>query len=282
MMMWVLRSLWRLTRSRLMIPILGIVVAGHCWMTFRPKPFPLDEHRSDLASEVAGKLAESLPVPPVGRPTLIVAPFERDPTGRLTEAVRRAIDRVDLYTVQPATFVENALRELGVRRELAPKAAASVALEDVDSEYLLAGRVEKLSARSERDEALLGAVLIPVGSPDAGIALTAEAVHDRTAKAQNSPVETYPWPARLVGWLALVLLLPMAFAPLATRGLEMQSNAVNLAMLLGLTLVAGLAAFAMLGFRLDTGISATLLVAAVAGTLAYNWAVLSKLEELNA
>jgi len=131
------------------------------------------------------------------------------------------------------------------------------------------------------DEALLDAVLLPVGSPDRAVRLSAEALHDHTAGPARSAVETYPWPARLVGWLALALLLPLASAPLAIRGLEMQSNAINLALLLGLTLVAGLAAFAMIGFRLDTFSSAVLLVAAVAGALAYNWMVLVKLDELN-
>ena len=276
------RSLWRLARRRVMLPILLVVVAGQCWMMYRPKPFPLDERRTELAHEVAGKLAEALPVPAAGRPAVVVAPFERDPTGRLTDAVRRAIERVDRYAVQPTSFVQNVLADLGVRRELAPEAAASVAMDDLKSEYLLAGRVEKLSARTDMDEALVSAVFIPVGVPDEATPIHVEAVHDHTAGAEGPAVQTYPWPARLVSWLAFALVLPLAVAPLACRGLEMQSNAVNLAMLLGLTLAAGLAAFAMLGFRLDTWLAATLLVAAVAAALAYNWMVLNKLEELNA
>ena len=100
------------------------------------------------------------------------------------------------------------------------------------------------------------------------------------AKARQAAVETYPWPARLVLWLLVALLLPLGAAPLVSRGLEMESNAVNLLMLLGLTTAAGLTAYAMVGFRLDTGLAATLLLAGVALALVYNWSVLTKLDEL--
>ena len=96
-----------------------------------------------------------------------------------------------------------------------------------------------------------------------------------------SAVDTIAWPARMVGWLAIVVLLPLLAAPLVMRGLAKQSNTVNLAMLLGLTALPAVVVYAMLDFRLDTMLSAVLLLLAVGGALAYNWVVLSKLEELN-
>lgn len=179
-------------------------------------------------------------------------------------------------------LVENALGELGLRQAVSPEAATSVAVDDVESEYLLAGRVEQLSARSDADQARLRAVFLPVGSPDKAVHLSADVLHGHTAKADSWSAESYPWPARLLAWLALVVLLPLAVAPLALWGLQRGSNAVNLAMLLGLTLLAALAAFAMIGFRLDSWLSAALLIAAAGGWLAYNWGGLVKLEKLDA
>ena len=91
---------------------------------------------------------------------------------------------------------------------------------------------------------------------------------------------SYSWPARIVVWLLLAVLLPLAAAPLLSWGLAAESNVVNLLMLLGLTTVAALAAYALIGFRLDTIWTAAFLVTAVILTLAYNWSVLSKLNEL--
>ena len=281
-MVWVVGFLWKLVRSRLALPFLAIVVAGHCWMTFRPKPFPLDERRSELADEVAGKLADALPVPAAGRPTLTAAPFERDPTGTVTEAVQRAIDRVNRYAVQPASFTQNVFAEMGMREELSPEHAAMAAADDLKTEYLLAGRVEKLSARTDMDEATVTAVLVPTGLPECAVPLSVQVVHDHAATASQSGTETKAWLTHLVNWLMLAVLLPVAAAPAFMHGLKLRSNAFNAGILLALTFAGGIAAFAMLGFRLDTAISAALLIAAVTVALSYNWLILTKLEELTA
>jgi len=252
-------------------------------MVHGPKPLPLDDRRVALADEIAEKLAESLPVPSVGRPTLTVALFQDDRTGNLTDAVRLAIDRVDRYAVQPTTFVENVLARWGLQQEsVSPEKAPSVATEDLQTEYLLAGRVERLSARNDMDEAALTAVFVPVGSPECAIPLSVEIVHDHAAEANQLAAETKSWLTRFVSWLALTVLLPVVAAPASVHGLKLQSNAVNLALLLGMTFVSGLAAFATLDFRLDTTVSAALLIAAVAAALFYNWLILAKLEQLTA
>jgi hypothetical protein len=305
-MICLLRVLWRLMRLRVRIPLLVAAAIAYGWMMVRPRPFPLDARRTELADEVAGKLAESLPLPSVGRPAIVVLPFERDPSGSVTDAVRRAIQRVDRYAVQASSLWENVLRESGFGPQpVALEQAESLAASHLPGEYLLAGRVEMLSARTDMDEAVLEGVLVPVGSanpsgapmvevsgpqsshaapvaatPVRTVRLRAEAIHDHLAATRPAPVETYPWPARLVVWLLVVLLLPLVVSPLASRALERESNAMNLVMLLGLTAITGVAALAMLGFRLETAWSAVLLLAGVGLALGYNWMVLSKLEEL--
>ncbi len=299
------KLLWRVARFRLILPLLLIGVVGQAWMTVRPKPNPLDSRRLELADEVASKLAESLPRPTVGRPTLIVMPFDRDPTGSVTDAVCRAIERVDRYTVQPRSLLDNVFRQYGTPvHPITPEAAETLAIEDTPAEFMLAGRVQMLSARSDIDEAAIEGVFIPVGGANETLDPTAEAViaasstglptgslsrtvrllaetvHDHATEEQPLPAETYPWPARLVTWLLVALLLPLVATPLISRGLEKQSNTVNLLMLLGLTTVAGVAAFAMVGFQLDTAWGASLLVAGTGLALAYNWLVLSKVDEL--
>jgi len=75
---WIRRSLWRPLRVRFVLPLLLIAAAGEFWLSVRPKPCPLDDRRVRLVNEAAAKLAESLPAPQAGRPTIIVLPFEQD------------------------------------------------------------------------------------------------------------------------------------------------------------------------------------------------------------
>jgi hypothetical protein len=304
---WIWRWVWKLLRVRLLVPLLAIAAAGEFWLSVRPKPCPLDERRVRLADEVAAKLAESLPVPQVGRPSIIVLPFERDPTGSITEAVRRAVERVDRYAVEPASLWENTCRKIGF--DLAPVSVdrvESLPASGIPAEYLLAGRVVTLSARSDMDEANLDAVFIPVGvtnldvgepkpvtavseqaiggrplgEPNHLLRLRAEAAHDHRAEAGSTAAGLFARPDRLLFWLLTALLIPLIFASLITRGLARESNGLNLAMLLGLTVLAGTAAWALLELDPKTGSGATLLALTVAIGLAYNWCILSKLEEL--
>lgn len=308
-MFWLLRRLWWMRRSRVMLPVLGLALAAQGWLLVRPPAVPLDSRRLELTDEVARKLAESLPPPAAGRPTLAVLPLERDQTGAVTEAVRQAIARVDHYSVEPASLLERMITECG----LMPNTVNFESAEELDTtqlsgEYVLLGRVQVLSARSDRDEAVLEGILIPAGqslggqrrqhqvasAPDSGhgvsglrfrtepVRLRAEAIHDHRPAANVASVTAWYQPSRLLIWLLILLGLPLVAGPLIQRGLDRQSNGLNLLMLLGLTTAAGLAASTVIGMQIETGVGAALLVLTLALALGYNWWFLSKLEDLRA
>lgn len=305
-MFWLLRRIWSMGRSRLMLPVLGLAVAAQGWLLVRPGPLPLDDRRLELTDEVARKLAESLPTPAAGRPTLAVLPLERDPTGAVTDAVRRAIDRVDRYTVLPPSLLERVVTECGLTRNtIRLDGAEELDLARIPAEFALVGHVQSLSARSDSDEAVLEGVLIhnasspgeavydhrvsPPGPPwaqegsvvqEGSVRLRAEVVHDHRPAAKLAGMAAWYQPSRLLFWLLLMLGLPLAAIPLIQRGLDRQSNAVNLLMLLGLTAAAGLGVWAAIGTPIETGLGAALLVLTLVLALGYNWWLLSKLEEL--
>lgn len=278
-----LKLVSRLLRPRMLVAVLGLslTLGWQAWMIVRPRPLTLDSQRLEVAEEAAAGLAERMPRPEGENPTLAVGRFDNDPSGEVTEAVRLAIDRLDQYAVEPATVMENVRRELGLEEEpIAPENIGDLDLDKLDSDYLLAGRVRSIRTTGESDEAMLEAVLVSKHAPSERINLTSEAGHGRNPSAAGDTVRSYPWPARLLSWVALVTLLPLVLAPIGCRGLERESNLVNLAMLLGLTSLAALVALAMLGFRIDTAWTAVLMAAGVVVAGAYNWAVLSKMEEM--
>ncbi|KPK61769.1 MAG: hypothetical protein AMK73_07775 [Planctomycetes bacterium SM23_32] len=275
------RLIGKILNSRIAVPLLVAVAAWQGWMVVRPKPFPLDARRRELTEAAAAEVARSLPAPASGRPTVAVARFEGDSTGFVTDAVRRAVDRAGRYAVQPADLVENLRDELGLEQEaLSPDAIAGADLGTLDADYALVGRVARLAATEETEEAVLEGVLIALRETAPPVRVTGRAGDAAESGRPQSGVRAYPWPARLASWLALVVLLPLVLIPLTGRGLAAESNAANLAMLLGLALVAGLAAYAMLGFRVDTWWAAALLVVGTMAALAYDWLMLSKQERL--
>ncbi len=101
---------------------------------------------------------------------------------------------------------------------------------------------------------------------------------DPASREQTGPA--FAWPARALTWLAVVVMLPLAVAPLTRRMLEAESNAMNLALLAGLTAAGGLTAWALMEFRLAGWWAAPLLALAAGVAGVYNWFVLSKQEQL--
>lgn len=275
------RSVSRFLVSRVMAPVLAIALVWQAWMMLRPKPFPLDDRRRVAIEGAATKLAGEMPVPQSVRPTLQVAQFEGDTTGFVTDATRRAIDRRGRYVVQSAGITQNLMKELGIpERSISPDMLSSFDVKGLKCDYLLAGRVLRLSDDGDIAEAALEAGLFEVASPPGVKRLVVEARHGPPDGAGRRAVRSHPWPLRLLGWLAFALLLPLVLTPLVRRGLSKESNALNLAMLAGSMSVAVVAAYAMIGFRHDTWWSAALLLPAAASALAYNWLVLSRQERL--
>ena len=302
-MSWLFGLVWRVVPQRLTLPLLVAILLGCGWMALCPKATPLDSKRLELADEVAAKLAESLPMPPAGRPTILVLPFERDSGGEVTDAVRRAIERVDRYQIPSPSIWEHVLHQAGFGSQPVPlEQAETLARGKLAADYLLAGRVESLSARTDKDEAVLEATFASIGVPPSDsdsakdsvgrssatatlvpsgaspLRLCAEAIHDHKSLFDMLPWSPYPWPARLIAWLLAAFLLPLATAPLLSRGLAAESNVVNLLLLLGLTALSASGAYAMVGFRINTVWTAGLSVVATALAFAYNWTLLDKLD----
>jgi hypothetical protein len=305
-MFWLLRVMSWVMGSRMMVAVLGLAIAIQAWLLLRVQPIALDARQLELADEVAHKLAESLPRPTAGRPTLVVMPFDRDPTGGVTEAVRRAIARVDHYTVQPPGLQERLITRCGFALTTVSFASAEqLDTAGLGGEYVLLGQVQILSARSDRDEAVLEGILIPARSsadsrrsqrvadsadsmrgpagpqaPSRVLRVKGEAVHEHRPVTMASGLAAWCQPARLVAWLVFVLCLPLAVARPIQHALNRESNGLNLLMLLGLTTAAWSAAWAVIGRSAETGVGTALLVLTLAAAFGYNWWVLSRLEHL--
>jgi hypothetical protein len=92
--------------------------------------------------------------------------------------------------------------------------------------------------------------------------------------------DTYPWPTRLLAWLLVALLMPLLASSLARHGMDRRSSTINLGLLVVLSGFSGVARFGLLGFQVDSGLAAVLLVVGIAVSLLYNWLILWKLDDL--
>jgi len=101
-----------------------------------------------------------------------------------------------------------------------------------------------------------------------------------SASTHYQLTQTYPWPARLLAWLLVALLMPLLASSLAQHGMDRRSSTINLGLVLGLSGFSGVAGFGLLGFQVDSALAAVLLVVGIAVSLLYNWLILWKLDDL--
>jgi hypothetical protein len=97
------------------------------------------------------------------------------------------------------------------------------------------------------------------------------------------------WRARMINspkarraliWVIFTLLLPIICLPLIRRLVARESNLVNLALLLGLTLVDMLVALVLTGFGLLSVWTVIILLLALAGSGYYNYRITAFIQEM--
>ena len=101
-----------------------------------------------------------------------------------------------------------------------------------------------------------------------------------SVSAHHQVTQTYPWPARLLAWLLVPLLMPLLASSLARHGMDRRSNTINLGLVLGLSGFSGVAGFGLLGFQVASALAAIVLMVGIAVSLLYNWFILWKLDDL--
>ncbi len=279
---WLFRGLVLQTLMR----ILGFVIfCGVClllgWRALAPKSPELHSERQQVGLAAVAKTAEALREARGKLRLVAVMPLANDSSGFFTEELRARLDASGILDVEAPPLSERLRRYLGqkVRGEFdASKSLAYGREQKLDG--VIIGRLDRFEAMP-KGAVLVGEVQlleVATGKAIAVIALkedtTPQAAEAPAASAAAAPPPGkgggMPWHLRVLGFLLVMLMLPVVTIAFLRQMVARKSNRVN-AFCLGIyTLADAILAFFLLGGILAGGWMAALLAAAVVVAFCYN------------
>jgi hypothetical protein len=240
--------------------------------------------RQNLAERICAQVARDLPKME-GMPSLAVLDLAGDKEGFLSNILREKIIAAERYRILDESFFRKLMREAG--RAGVPVSNledAIAAARQIGVDLILFGEVPEYDVTEKT-----GTLKVELRMAERS---TGQAVFVRTYKeeAGGDLVLNSYWRARIAGsskgrrifiWVVAVLLLPLATLPLIRRLTSEESNALNLVMLLGYTILDMFLALLLTGVWIPTIWTAAILVLALAGSGYYNYLVASFVERMN-
>jgi len=264
----------------------GIAVAcWQGWTVLRPKPWAPDELQKAAADNVCRRAAQAIPPRLGGVEKIVVLRLAgHDDDGYVTARLGECVQKAGGYSVLHETFVSNLMRELKIdRKGVSTLEEAVAAGRKIGVSGVIFGDVPEF----RRDEASASIRLnIRLARVDTAQSLFAESFTQTEPPSPASiagvrkSVNATSVVKRILVWLAFAAIVPLLLIPVLKRFLERESNAVNLALLVALTLLDLVLAFFLCGLDVFAWIPGILLVLAVVAGGLYNYWLCSTIEGL--
>jgi hypothetical protein len=277
-----LRSLThKLVFNRISLVAVVILTAMFTWWAAKPKSNPGVFLRDSMLDSIANRIKAQMPRPFVGK-AIVVTDLGGDVNEIVTKGIR---DRLSAQqgSVVPSEFLNRVLRQIGLfgkpvtRLDDALHVARETGVEGVLFGEVVDQGVGKDSAHLKldlrwADKSTGQAVYLPPVEADSGGSRWSASYWN--ARMLATPI----WP-RILIWLAVTLLLPLATSPLIRRLTAEQSNTINFAILAVATTLDAALAFFLLGFSVSAALPALLLLAAFAISIYYNSVAVNAIDE---
>ncbi len=238
----------------------------------------------NLAERLCAKVAGDLPKKE-GVPSLAVLELAGDRQGNVTKLLREKIAASGEFRVLEEPFLGKLLREFGgqgisvTRLEDAVAAARRIGVD-----LVLFGEIPEYDVKERTGTLKLE---LRVAERATGQAIFAQTFAEEMG---GSLILSSYWRARIADsskgrrifvWIVFALLLPLLTIPLIRRLISEESNILNLATLLGYTIVDMLLALLLTGFWIPTIWTAGILILALAGSGYYNYRIASIVERMS-
>jgi hypothetical protein len=240
--------------------------------------------RTDLAEQVCERAVDDLPKSD-GVPTLAVLNLAGDDQGVVREILRDRLEASGEYRMMEPGFFRKLMREFG--REEDPVSRLEDAVDmarKLGVDLVVFGEIPEFKAR--KDEAAIRLEL-RMAERRTGEAVFA---HSYSEKIGGDRPGRSSWRAhmaasskgrRIFVWVAFALLLPLLTVPVIRRVVSVESNLVNLALLVGYTAVDSVLALWLTGFWIAGIGTALILLLALAVSGFYNYVIASFIEEMS-
>ena len=285
--MRLLRFLGKILLSKWTL-LIGLGVVGYqVWTVVRPSPWEPDELQAKAAERVCRAAAEAMPKGLSGLAKIAVVRLGgRDTDGYVTAKLAECIQRRGRYDVLHETFMGNVKKQLRIEED--PVTTLEKAVE-VGKALDVTGVVFGEVSEFERDEtsARIQLDMKVANVADGKVAFAGSfgqeepPAGDSSQRLRNT-INATSAVKRVLVWLAFAAMLPLLLVPIIKHFLARESNAVNMALLIALTLADLALAYVLCGLDITGWIAGILLVLAVASAGIYNYWLCSTVERLRA
>lgn len=257
-------------------------VAFESYRLLRPAVGDPESVRRQLAAALGARLAAELPRRE-GIATVAVLEPAGDQGGVVTAALRQAVQAAGTYRLIEEGFLRRMLREFG--RDKVPVATLADAVEaarGTGADAVIFGTVAEFAADAHDGRLLLE---LRMAERDSGRAVFARSYRETVGEnyaglsGWRARMAQSPAGRRILVWAAFTLLLPLLTVPWIRRLTAMESNMVNLGMLIGYTGTDMLFAAFLTGFRISSVWLSALLLVALGAAAYYNYCVASFIAE---
>jgi len=272
-----------LMRPILLLGVLGSAVFGGFHFLGAPED-TLGSMQRSLADKICTQAVQDLPKM-ANVPSLAVLSLAGDDSNYLTGLLRQKIVASGQYRVLDETFFGKLMQEFGKREAAVTRLSEAVGLaRQLGVDLVVFGEVPRPQPESGAGVLRLE---LRMAERSSGQAVFARSYSEEVG---GSLILNSYWRSRIADsskgwriffWILFTLLLPIAAIPLIRRLVSAESNAANLLLLLGLTVIDMFAALLLTGFWIPTVWTALILVAALGGSIFYNYCIASFVERMS-
>ena len=291
---------WGIALLRGIVPTLAsivfvIYVSYLGWMSLAPqKPIP-DPERQRLANVAVTKIINQLKNGRANIRCTILLHFENDPSDYFTNQLRSQLDATGILNLEDRSFWEKLRNKLNLRNAgCASLAEALNSTKNSDAQGVLWGTLSHFET-SESGTVVKGKwqlVEIKTGrivcvediNEDTSSPAKAELAKDINALKESihrntsfisQTAEMIPWYIRFLGFVLLVLLLPIITIVFIRTMVAKRSNKINAFVLSIYTIIDAIFAFFMVGGRFYSGTTVVLFLIASGLAFTYNYILMN-------
>ena len=281
--MGLLRTVWMAIKLRLVWFVLTAAIIGGAVLIFGPRSRKVDTLRRVLADRVLEEVIQDLERRVVRheiRKRLAVLDFGGEHGGTLSRLLRRRLRKKGwkIESHKKSSF-KKALEAAGLSGATDSAAKAAQVAAKLGADAAVFGRVEEFSRDGAHGEVRLEVALAGAESGDELSRATYAAVWPAGTLDR---IRTLGAGWRLLIWLGVAVVLPLAAYPLARAALDRESNLLTFLLLAVITAANVTVALVLLGFSVRTVWAALLVVGACGASALYNYLVLNSYEKMRA
>ena len=257
---------------------LSLTMLWESYRVFGPIEDSLGFMRRVLAEQVCSEAAEDLPQRQ-GLSTLAILDLAGDSSdGYISSMLRQRVQATGKYRLIEESFFRKLLREFG--KDNAPVstlADAVTAARQLGVDAVLFGEIPEFTAQKNAAAVRLE---LRMAERDSGQSVFARSYSSNRADTMRARIADSSKGRRIFIWVLFTILLPLVTVPLIRRLVAVDSNLLNLGLLVGYTLLDMFVAILLTGFWIPTLWTAGILLFALVASGYYNFRIASFIEQM--